>query len=172
MLPSHQRQGNLMSHLDKIEAARQRRLEAEEDERIKRVEQLTGGAGTVVCKVCHMNKEVFGHADSCELRRINPDAIEQQIDENIKLHRKNANKQRIFKGERKPTWSGVPGKQQKSLVRRRSSKNRGPNRELRYCAVCEERTMFVNQRCRTCEHERPCNYYPTGKNCQSCFPGE
>lgn len=159
--------------MDRIKEAKRRRLEAEADERIKQVEKLMGIQPKPYCKYCKLHVEMFGHSVTCDLRFISPDSIKQQIDENIKKMRKEANKQRIFKGSGGTGWSGVPGKRTKSLVKRRSSKNRGPARALRYCGVCEKRTLFVNKRCRECEHERPCGYNPLGnKNCQLCFPEE
>jgi len=161
-----------MGHLDRIKEAKQRRLEEEADARIREVERIMGIKPDPFCKYCNLHVEMFGHAERCDLRFISPDSIQGQIDENIKKFRKEQNKQRIFRGSGGGGWSGVPGSRTKSLVKRRSSKNRGPHRELQYCRVCQKQTLFVNKRCRECEHARPCKHQLGNKNCQLCFPEE
>lgn len=158
--PSHQTGASWMDYIAEIEKRRKLRLQKEIDDRIVTVQRLLGEDPGARCKHCKQLSSVLGHAEDCALRKINPEIIvKSQLASAIHL-RKNANKQRIFKSD-KPRWSGMPPGQ-KTLVRKRTSKNRGPERELRHCRVCGEQTIFLNTTgkwvCNVCQHERPCEF--------------
>ena len=168
-MASHQEHDEAMAAIARTKAAR---LKKEADDHIKNVQKFLGEHPNKRCRHCKRQSVIVGHADDCLLYRLNLEDLKRvQSDVAIKL-RKDINKQRIFKSD-KPRWSGMPPKQ-KSLVRKRTSKNRGPARELRHCRVCGEQTLFMNTTgawmCSKCGHERPCAWEPVGKNCTVCHP--
>lgn len=139
--------------------------------RMARVAKTLGISVHPTCSECDWIVMLIGrHAPDCPLRKIRAKVVRAIKRQAADDHRKRmAKKGRGFKVF---TGGGGPAERQGTLVRKRSTKNRGPKRETRRCRPCAEDRMFVNNRCSICEHERTCNYYPTGRNCQTCYPGK
>lgn len=168
-MASHPIDDEMMAGIQRMKAAR---LKKEADDHIKDVQKFLGENPNKRCKHCKRQSVIVGHADGCLLTRLNLESLKQvQKDVAIKL-RKDINKQRIFRSD-KPRWSGMPP-MQKTLVRKRTSKNRGPAREVKKCRVCGEQTLFMNTTgewmCSKCSHSKPCSWEPLGRNCGKCFP--
>lgn len=147
--------------------------EQDEDLRIRLNRKILGVPYEEVCRFCKLNVRFLSHAEDCTLVKINPKNMYSELaDAKIRL-RKEANKQRIFKSDKR-RWSGLPAGG-KTLVKKRRSKNRGPQREMKRCKVCIEQTMFEIRNgewtCTVCEHVRPCRW-SWKRNCQTCWPGE
>ena len=143
------------------------------DDRIAEVEKLLGEESDPWCKHCKIAAAYYGHAESCPLRRINPEVLRAaKKDAAIKV-KKNENRQRIFKQEPGPRWNGIPAPSGgKTLVKRRVLRKSEPSRELKYCKRCKETHLFVNNVCCHCQHAKRCSFEPNGKNCQTCYPNE
>lgn len=160
-----------MDHLQaSLRKARKKLYTQEEldDARIIRVMELLGEHSNPMCKHCKVPALHVGHTPDCAYRKIDPDKLKKAMqDANIEV-RKNMNRQRIFKSDKKK-WSGLPGGG-KTLVKRRTTRNRGPNYELRFCDVCTKRRMFKNGRCIECNHKKVCELTQTA--CPRCHPRE
>lgn len=119
------------------------------------------------CSQCDTFTIVMGHRQDCPLRKIRPSLIKAAKAEGEAEIRKNINRQHIYRGEVK-RYGGGPPAQKTACRRKKSTPNRGPQRELRHCYVCGERRMFENQICTTCQHNKPCKYDAAGRNCETC----
>lgn len=119
------------------------------------------------CSECDTFTVVMGHRQDCPLRKVRPSMVQQAKAEGEAEVRKTVNRQRIYRGEVK-RFGGGPPMQKTACRRKKSTPNRGPQRELRHCYVCGEQRMFENQTCTTCQHNKPCEFDPGGTNCTTC----
>jgi hypothetical protein len=159
---------------EKIREQKRLRLEREKDDRIAKIQRRIGENPKRRCKHCG-RLPLVGHTDECKLRTMNLEMLDKAVEDGNILLKKNINRQRIFKSD-KPRWSGAPPFQ-KTLVKKRTTKNRGPVVELQKCRVCCAQTLKIATKdgmvCRECGHSKPCEFDPVGLNlCQLCLPTE
>lgn len=132
--------------------------------KIIRVSRFFGEDNSVICGHCKAITQLLPHKADCLLRKLNPEELTKTMNASKETLRKEANRQRIFKSSR-PYWNGLPRTGIKTAVRKVRRKRISPKREIKWCKVCFERMLFINNTCRECEHHYPC---PPESACEAC----